>query len=105
MALPFVAHSAAEHYRWLVRSQVRPDGRLFERRMRGPITMPVLQLQGAEDRVLLETAPGSADYCAGPFGSTWSRAPATSCPRRRPTRSTPTSSLAREHAGLTAARG
>ena len=29
MALPFVAHSAAEYYRWVVRSQVRPDGWKF----------------------------------------------------------------------------
>ena len=26
MALPFVAHSAAEHYRWFGRSQLRQDG-------------------------------------------------------------------------------
>ena len=36
MALPFVAHSAAEYYRWVVRSQVRPDGRRFVRRVQAP---------------------------------------------------------------------
>ena len=34
MMIPFVAHSAAEHYRWLGRSSVRPDGPLFMRRIR-----------------------------------------------------------------------
>src|SRR4029079_16930274 len=35
MAMPFVAHSAAEHYRWFGRSQLRQDGPLFNRRIRG----------------------------------------------------------------------
>lgn len=68
MALPFVAHSAAEYYRWLVRSQARPDGWSFARRMRTPVTVPVLQLHGADDpTVLPETAAGSEVFCAGPF--------------------------------------
>ena len=37
MALPFVAHSAAEYYRWVVRSQVRPDGWRFVRRVQRPM--------------------------------------------------------------------
>ena len=37
MALPFVAHSAAEYYRWVVRSQLRLDGRRFVRRLRGDV--------------------------------------------------------------------
>ncbi len=53
MALPFVAHSAAEYYRWVVRSQLRPDGWRFAASMRTPITVPVLQLHGAHDPVVL----------------------------------------------------
>ena len=68
MALPFVAHSAAEYYRWVVRSQVRPDGWRFAARMRTPIALPVLQLHGRHDRaVLAEAAHGSQAYCTGPY--------------------------------------
>ncbi|KQU65355.1 alpha/beta fold hydrolase [Phycicoccus sp. Root101] len=68
MALPFVAHSAAEYYRWLVRSQARPDGWRFAATMKKPITVPVLQLHGERDgAVLRATAGGSQAYCTGPY--------------------------------------
>jgi pimeloyl-ACP methyl ester carboxylesterase len=68
MALPFVAHSAAEHYRWFGRSQLRQDGPLFNRRIRGPIAQPVLHLQGTEDGcVLADCTTGSSDYVTGPY--------------------------------------
>jgi pimeloyl-ACP methyl ester carboxylesterase len=68
MALPFVAHSAAEYYRWVVRSQFRPDGWRFAARMRAPVALPVLQLHGADDRAVLpSTASGSEAYCTGTF--------------------------------------
>jgi pimeloyl-ACP methyl ester carboxylesterase len=68
MALPFVAHSAAEYYRWVVRSQVRPDGWRFAQRMRAPVTVPVLQLHGEDDgAVLPSTAAGSEAYVSGRF--------------------------------------
>jgi pimeloyl-ACP methyl ester carboxylesterase len=68
MALPFVAHSAAEYYRWVVRSQLRPDGWRFAAVMRTTITLPVLQLHGAHDRAVLpDTIDGSAAYVSGPF--------------------------------------
>jgi pimeloyl-ACP methyl ester carboxylesterase len=68
MALPFVAHSAAEYYRWVVRSQVRPDGWKFAARMRTPISLPVLQLHGEHDgAVLADTVAGSAAYVTGPY--------------------------------------
>jgi pimeloyl-ACP methyl ester carboxylesterase len=68
MALPFVAHSAAEYYRWVVRSQFRPDGWRFAARMRTTITLPVLQLHGDHDRAVLpDTSSDSADYVTGPF--------------------------------------
>jgi len=68
MALPFVAHSAAEYYRWMVRSQVRLDGRRFASRMRRPIDVPVLHLQGGADGAVLATSThGSRDYVRGPY--------------------------------------
>jgi pimeloyl-ACP methyl ester carboxylesterase len=68
MALPFVAHSAAEYYRWVVRSQLRLDGRRFVHCLRSPITVPVLQLQGDQDRAVVPAlACLSSAYVRGPF--------------------------------------
>jgi pimeloyl-ACP methyl ester carboxylesterase len=70
MMIPFVAHSAAEHYRWLGRSSIRPDGPMFMRRIRHAIRVPVLQLHGAEDRcVLVQATRGSRDYVPSDFRS------------------------------------
>jgi pimeloyl-ACP methyl ester carboxylesterase len=46
------SHCALEYHRWLVRSQVRADGRSFERAMRSPVGQPVLVVRGADDRTL-----------------------------------------------------
>ena len=60
LRIPFVAHSAAEYYRWLVRSQPRRDGRRFRAAVEGPVGVPVLQLHGARDPVVLaESAAAS----------------------------------------------
>jgi len=68
MALPFVAHSAAEYYRWVVRSQWRLDGRRFVHALRSPITVPVLQLQGGQDGAVVPAlAPLSSAYVTGSF--------------------------------------
>lgn len=68
MAMPFVAHSAAEYYRWLVRSQVRPDGWRFARLVAAPIRVPVLQLHGEHDSVVLpEAVQGCEAYAADGF--------------------------------------
>ncbi|MEO7059234.1 MAG: alpha/beta hydrolase [Lapillicoccus sp.] len=68
MALPFVAHSAAEHYRWFGRSQFRPDGPLFNRRVRGRIAQPVLHLQGTEDGcIIADACLGSRRYVSGRY--------------------------------------
>ena len=68
MALPFVAHSAAEYYRWVFRSQLRLDGRRFAGRLKAPVTVPVLHLHGELDgAVLARHASGSARYATGPF--------------------------------------
>lgn len=71
MQIEAVAHSALEYHRWAIRSLVRPDGMRFARRMRTPITRPVLHLHGARDpAVLPSSAAGSGQYVAGPY--TWS---------------------------------
>ena len=69
MALPFVAHSAAEHYRWFGRSQLRQDGPLFNRRLKPPVRQPVLVLQGADDGCVLPAATygRSRRYAAGGY--------------------------------------
>lgn len=68
LALPFVAHSAAEYYRWIGRNQLRFDGPLFNRRIGKPIDVPVLHLQGADDgAVLAEATRGSAAFVRGSY--------------------------------------
>lgn len=68
MALPFVAHSAAEYYRWAVRSQLRSDGRRFRNRLGRPIDVPVLALRGERDgAVSAAGASGSDRFVRGPF--------------------------------------
>jgi len=68
MALPFVAHSAAEYYRWVVRSQWRLDGRRFARCVESLITVPVLALHGDRDGAVMPAlAPLSSAYVQGPF--------------------------------------
>ena len=94
MAMPFVAHSAAEHYRWFGRSQLRQDGPLFNRRIRGPITQAGAPAPGHRGRVrpgrLHDGFRGLRD--AAGTRSSWSTGPATSSPRRPPTGSAPRSS-------------
>lgn len=68
MAIPFVAHSAAEYYRWVVRSQLRLDGRRFAARLRRPVEVPVLHLHGVDDgAVVASAATGSRRHVSGPF--------------------------------------
>jgi pimeloyl-ACP methyl ester carboxylesterase len=63
-----VAHCALEYYRWLLRSQIRPDGYRYVRTMRHPIQVPVLQLHGGADRCILpRTAQGSGSYVTGDY--------------------------------------
>ncbi|KOV80590.1 alpha/beta hydrolase [Nocardia sp. NRRL S-836] len=58
-----VAHSAMEYYRWAVRSQLRSDGRRFAEAVDKPLHVPVLQVHGALDPVMLEsTARASAPW-------------------------------------------
>ena len=63
-----VSYCAAEHYRWLVRSLLRPDGRAWAASMRTPVAAPVLQLHGDFDTcVLPSTAQGAERHTAGPY--------------------------------------
>ncbi|KAA2262462.1 alpha/beta hydrolase [Solihabitans fulvus] len=63
MLVPGVAHSALEYYRWAARSQLRGDGRRFAEAVDRRLDVPVLQLHGADDPVmLLSTAQASANW-------------------------------------------
>jgi pimeloyl-ACP methyl ester carboxylesterase len=66
--IPQAAYGAMEYHRWAARSQLRPDGLRYARRMAAPITAPTLQLHGELDScVLLTTARGSGRYVAGAY--------------------------------------
>ncbi|MGN6611911.1 MAG: alpha/beta fold hydrolase [Angustibacter sp.] len=68
MQVPFVAHSAMEYYRWVVRSSVRSDGRRFVERVDQPVTVPVLHIQGARDpAVLASTVRESTRWVQGSY--------------------------------------
>ncbi|MHB1063686.1 MAG: alpha/beta fold hydrolase [Georgenia sp.] len=63
MGLPFAAHSTMEHFRWLVRSTPRTDGRRYLRAVQAPVTVPVLSIRGAQDRLFPgRTFARDADY-------------------------------------------
>ena len=63
-----VSFCAAEHYRWMVRSLVRADGRRFATALRAPISAPVLHLHGDFDTCVLPgTAQGSGQYVTGQY--------------------------------------
>ncbi|SDO87733.1 Pimeloyl-ACP methyl ester carboxylesterase [Klenkia soli] len=66
--IPQAAYGAMEFHRWAFRSQLRPDGLRYARRMAAPVTAPTLQLHGALDPcVLPRTAEGSGRYVAGAY--------------------------------------
>lgn len=61
LALPFVAHSAAEHY-WFGRSRCGAARPLLQRRVGSPIQVPVLQVQTRPMAVLADATGGSQRY-------------------------------------------
>ncbi|GAB3206469.1 alpha/beta fold hydrolase [Marinactinospora thermotolerans] len=66
--IPGVAHCSLEYHRWLFRSQFRPDGYRFMRRMARPIGVPTLQIHGRGDPLLpAATARGSGRYVDAPY--------------------------------------
>jgi pimeloyl-ACP methyl ester carboxylesterase len=63
-----VSFCAAEHFRWVFRSQFRGDGRRYRASVRRLITAPVLHLHGELDTcVLPDTAAGSGRYVTGEY--------------------------------------
>ncbi len=68
LRIPAVANTALEPFRWLVRSQLRPDGHRYVASLRAPITVPVLQLHGDLDTCILPgTAQGSGRYVSAEY--------------------------------------
>jgi pimeloyl-ACP methyl ester carboxylesterase len=66
--IPQAAYGSMEYFRWAGRSQVRPDGWRYARRMAAPVTAPTLQLHGGLDPyVLPSSALGSGRYVAGAY--------------------------------------
>jgi len=62
------AHTAIEYHRWSVRSLPRSDGRRYYQAMQANISVPVLQVQGAADPMVLATScTGSGDLVTGRF--------------------------------------
>lgn len=62
------AHCAVEYHRWAFRSFLRTDGLRYARRMACAITVPVLQIHGAEDTsVLPRVAEGSEEWATGDY--------------------------------------
>ncbi|MDX8051455.1 alpha/beta hydrolase [Lentzea sp. BCCO 10_0798] len=66
MTVPGVAHSALEYYRWAVRSQLRSDGRRFAEAVDKPVQVPVLQIHGALDPIVLESSARDSLPWLGP---------------------------------------
>ncbi|MFH5824972.1 alpha/beta fold hydrolase [Georgenia sp. AZ-5] len=68
MRLPFAAHSAMEHFRWLVRATPRTDGRRYLAAVSEPVRAPVLSVRGAQDPLLPARAfARDALYVTGPL--------------------------------------
>ncbi|MFD7652695.1 alpha/beta fold hydrolase [Actinosynnema sp. NPDC059797] len=67
--VPGVAHCALEYYRWAVRSQLRSDGRRFAEAIDRRLEVPVLQVHGALDPVVLESTAAASGQWAGPNSS------------------------------------
>ncbi|SFP16503.1 Pimeloyl-ACP methyl ester carboxylesterase [Geodermatophilus dictyosporus] len=74
--IPQAAYGSMEYFRWAGRSQLRPDGLRYARRMASPVTAPTLQLHGTADPLVLpRTARGSGRYVAGAYA--WRELPGT----------------------------
>jgi pimeloyl-ACP methyl ester carboxylesterase len=68
MQILYVPHRALEYHRWVIRSQLRPDGRRFARLMAAPFSQPILQIHGELDgSILPATARGTARYAAAGY--------------------------------------
>src|SRR3712207_3663084 len=66
--IPQAAYGSMDSFRWAGRSQPRPDGLRYARRMAAPVTAATLQLHGVLDPcVLPSSARGSGRYVAGAY--------------------------------------
>lgn len=62
------AHCSLMYNKWATRSLYRTDGVNYFKLMSSPTRVPVLQVHGAQDRVILaETARGSGAYVTGDY--------------------------------------
>ena len=68
MQIPTSAHCALEHYRWVIRSTIRPSGWRFAKLLQRPIDAPTLHLHGELDTAMLaRTAQGSGRYVGATY--------------------------------------
>ncbi len=65
MLIPGTAHCALEYYRWVGRSRFRFDGNRFSRAMERITPVPVLQVHGACDPLVLERTARRSTQWAG----------------------------------------
>ena len=68
MQILYAPHRALEYHRWVVRSQLRPDGHRFARMMAAAATQPTVQIHGELDGCILPaTARMGARYSSGSY--------------------------------------
>ena len=73
--IPQAAHCALEYHRWAARSQLRPDGLRYARRMAAPVTAPTLQLHGALDPCVLPRTARGLRAATSPGAYEWRELP------------------------------
>ena len=81
--IPQAAYGAMEYHRWAARSQLRPDGLRYARRMAAPITAPTLQLHGELDTCVLPQHRARLRAATSPAPTSGGSCPASGTSRRR----------------------
>lgn len=61
------AHTAIEFHRWSLRSLYRNDGRQYQESVSHPITVPVLEILGEKDPLILAGKNDSSEMVSGPY--------------------------------------
>lgn len=68
MQIIYAPNRALEYYRWLLRSQLRPDGHRYARLMAEPVATPTLQIHGELDGALSsQLARATSRYVRGDY--------------------------------------